>query len=127
MEVIFKTHDGTEFDSREQALKYEALKRDVVEIPRVEKRKLIPLSELKNIFEIGSVYNLYFLSKDEDGDIDEDGGYETNGIDETGHLECTDFNHGLLEWDSKEQSYFRTVYGRSWKVEILGISKVSYY
>ena len=127
METVFKTRDGTEFDNSEQALKYEALKREIVEIPKVEKRELIPLSELKNIFEIGSVYSLCFLIKDEDGDIEEDGSYETNSIDETGHLECTDFSHGLLEWDSKEQSYFRTVYGHSWKVEILGISKVAYY
>lgn len=127
MKTIFKTDDGTEFDNSEQALKYEALKRDVVEIPRVEKRKLIPLSGLKNIFEIGDVCSLCFLIKDEDGDIDEDGNYETNNIDETGHLDCTDYYHGLLEWDNKEQAYFRTVYGRSWKVEILGISRVSYY
>lgn len=127
MKTIFKTDDGTEFDNGEQALKYEALKREIVEIPTVEKRKLIPLSELKNIFEIGSVSSLYFLIKDEDGEIKEDGNYETNGIDETGHLECTDFDHGLLEWSNKEQAYFRTVYARSWKVEILGITKVFYY
>lgn len=127
METIFKTDDGTEFDNSEQALKYEALKRDIVEIQTVEKRKLIPLSELKNIFEIGSICSLSFLIKDEDGETEEDGGYETNNIDETGHLECTDFSHGLLEWDSKEQAYFRTVHGYSWRVEILGISRVSYY
>jgi hypothetical protein len=127
MRTIFETCDGTKFDNSEQALKYEALKRDIVEIPRVEKRKCIPLSELKNVFEIGDVCSLMFLIKDEDGDIEEDGNYETNGIDETGHLECTDFEHGLLEWNNKEQAYFRTVYGHSWKVEILGISKVSYY
>jgi hypothetical protein len=127
MRTVFETRDGTKFDNSEQALKYEALKRDIVEIPRVEKRKLIPLSELKNVFEIGDVCSLMFLIKDEDGDINEDGNYETNGIDETGHLECTDFNHGLLEWDNEEQAYFRTVHGHSWKVEILGISTVSYY
>lgn len=126
MKTIFKTDDGTEFDNSEQALKYEALKREIIEIPKVEKVKLISLSELKNIFELGSVYNLYFLVKDEDGEVKEDGGYETNDIDETGHLECTDLGHGLLEWDSKEQTYFRIVHGRSWKVEILGISKVYY-
>ena len=127
MTTIFKTGDGTEFDNSKQALKYEALKRDTVEIPIVEKRKLIPLSELEKIFEIGDVNNILLLIKDEDGDIDEDGYYETNSIDETGHLECTDLNHGLLEWSNAEQAYFRTVCGHSWKVEILGILKVSYF
>ena len=127
MKTIFKTDDGTEFDNSEQAFKYEALKREIVNIPIVKERKITPLSELKSIFEIGSIDSLYFLIKDEDGEIKEDGNYETNSLDETGHLECTDFNHGLLEWSNKEQAYFRIVYGRSQKVEILGITKVYYY
>lgn len=127
MEIVYKTDDGTEFSNRMQALKYEALKRDTIEIPTVEKRKLISLSELENIFELGDVCDLRFLIKGEDGEIKEDGYYETNRIDETGHLECTDFNHGLLMWNNAEQAYFRTVHGYSWKVEILGISSVSYY
>ena len=127
MKVIFRADDGTEFEDSERAMKYEALKRDKVQVRKIQELKLIPLSELNKIFEIGDVMSLCFYIKDEDGDIDEDGWYETNSLDSAGHLECTDYEHGLLEWDDTEQAYFRTVYGRSWKVDILGISKVSYY
>ena len=127
MKIIYRTEDGTEFDEASQAEKYERLARKKLVIKRKEKIKLIPESELKNIFDVGSVFALSFYLKDEDGDIDEDGFYETNDIDDSGHLHCTDYNHGLLEWSEEDKSYYRTVYGRSWKVELLGISKVSYY
>lgn len=127
MQVIYKTDDGMEFEDRIQAEKYENLTREKLVINRKEEVKLIPESELKNIFAVGSVRNLCFYLKDEDGDIDEDGYYETNSIDDSGHLNCTDYSHGLLEWSEEDKAYYRTVYGRSWKVEFLGISKVSYY
>lgn len=127
MQIIYRTGDGTEFDNASQAEKYERITREKLVIEKKEEIKLIPESELKNIFDVGSVYNLLFYLKDEDGDIDEDGFYETNAIDDSGHLNCTDYEHGLLEWSEKDKSYYRIVHGHAWKVEFLGISKVSYY
>ena len=127
MRVIYKTDDGMEFEDRIQAEKYEKLTKEKLVIDRKEEVKLIPVSELKNIFDVGSVINLFFYLKDEDGEIDEDGFYETNMIDDSGHLNCTDYSHGLLEWSEEDKAYYRIVHGRSWKVELLGISKVSYY
>ena len=127
MQIIYRTEDGTEFDEASQAEKYERIAREKLVIERKEEIKLIPVSELKNIFDVGSVCNLSFYLKDEDGDIVEDGFYETNDIDDSGHLNCTDYGHGLFEWSEKDKSYYRIVHGRSWKVELLGISKVSYY
>jgi len=126
MKVIYKTDDGMEFEDRIQAEKYEKLTKEKLVIDSKEEVKLIPVSELKNIFDVGSVCNLFFYLKDEDGDVVLDGCYETNDIDNSGHLHCTDYAHGLLEWSEKEKSYYRTVHGYSWKVELLGISKVSY-
>ena len=127
MQIIYRTEDGTEFDEASQAEKYERIAREKLVIERKEEIKLIPVSELKNIFDVGSVRNLSFYLKDEDGDIVEDGFYETNDIDDSGHLNCTDYDHGLFEWSEKDKSYYRIVHGYSWKVELLGISKVSYY
>lgn len=126
MQVIYKTADGMEFKDKVQAEKYERLTKEELVFNRKKEVKLIPVSELKNIFDIAYVWDLYFYLKDEHGDIDEDGGYETNSIDDSGHLNCIDYNHGLLEWSEEDKSYYRIVYGRSWKVELLGISKVRY-
>ena len=127
MKVIYKTDDGKEFEDRTQAEKYEKLTKEKLVISRKEEVKLIPLSELKNIFDIGSVIDLSFYIKNEDGAIEEDGFYETNMIDDSGHLNCSDYAHGLLEWSEEGKTYYRIVHGRYWKVELLGISKVSYY
>lgn len=127
MKIIYRAGDGTEFDDASQVEKYERITRKELVIERKEVVKLIPESELKNIFDVGSVAYLNFYLKDDDGDIDEDGYYETNDIDDSGHLNCTDYGHGLLEWSNKDNSYYRIVHGHSWKVEFLGISKVSYY
>ena len=127
MKVIYKTDDGKEFEDRIQAEKYEKLTKESLVIDRKEEVKLIPVSELKNIFDIGSVGNLNFYIKNEDGAIEEDGFYESNMIDDSGHLNCTDYAHGLLEWSEEDKAYYRIIHGRSWKVELLGISKVNYY
>lgn len=127
MQIIYRTEDGTEFDKASQAEKYESITREKLVIERKEEIKLIPESELKNIFAVGSICNLSFYLKNKNGDIEEDGFYETNDIDASGHLHCTDYNHGLLEWSEKDKSYYRIVHGRAWKVEFLGISKVSYF
>ena len=127
MKVIYKTDDGKEFEDRAQAEKYEKLTKEKLVIDRKEEVKLIPLSELKNIFDVGSVIDLNFYIKNEDGTIEEDGFYETNEIDDSGHLNCSDYTHGLLEWSEEDKTYYRIVHSRYWKVELLGISKVSYY
>ena len=127
MKVIYKTDDGKEFEDRIQAEKYEKLTKEKLVIDRKEEVKLIPLSELKNIFDVGSVIGLSFYIKNEDGVVEEDGFYETNMIDDSGHLNCSDYDHGLLEWSEEDKTYYRIVHDRYWKVELLGISKVSYY
>lgn len=127
MKTIYKVDDGTEFKDITQAKLYEDLARQEIEVIHKKKVKFIPESELGKIFNIGSISSLCFYLKEENGDITEDGGYETNMIDDTGHLDCTDLNHGLLEWSEEDQTYYRIVYGHSWKVELLGISKVNYF
>ena len=127
MKVIYKTDDGKEFEDRVQAEKYEKLTKEKLVIDRKEEVKLIPLSELKNIFDVGSVIGLSFYIKNEDGVVEEDGFYETNMIDDSGHLNCSDYDHGLLEWSEEDKTYYRIVHDRYWKVELLGISNVSYY
>lgn len=127
MDIIYKVGNKTFYD-KEEAEIYENLPWEKTEIVIKEEVKLIPMSKLKDIFDCGkSVTNLSFYIREEDGSVEEDGGYETNALDETGHLHCTDLSHGLLEWSEKEQTYYRTVHGRSWKVELLGISDVSYW
>lgn len=126
MDIIYKVGNKTFYD-KEEAEIYENLPWEKTEIVIKEEVKLIPMSKLKDIFDCDkSVTNLSFYIREEDGSVEEDGGYETNSLDETGHLHCTDLSHGLLEWSEKEQTYYRTVHGRSWKVELLGISDVSY-
>ena len=129
MKAVYKV-DDMEFSDKKKAEKYEAIIKDSyeeIEIVRVEKEKVIPVDKLKELFDLGQIDSLYFYIKDESGVIKEDGGYETNCLDDTGHLDCTDEHHGLLEWSEKDQSYYRILFGRSWKVELLGIKKVYYY
>lgn len=127
MDIVYKVGSKTFYD-KEEAETYEKLPWEEMEIVTKKEVKLIPPSKLKDIFDCGrSVTNLVFYIRDEeDGSVEKDGWYETNSLDETGHLNCTDLNHGLLEWSEEEQSYYRTVYGYSRKVEVLGVSDVSY-
>lgn len=128
MDIIFKVGDKTFYDKKEAEI-YENLPWEKTEIVTKEEVKLIPPSKLKDIFDCGkSVTNLSFYIRNEvDGSVKEDGGYETNSLDKTGHLHCTDLSHGLLEWDKEERAYYRIVHGYSWKVELIGISDVSYW
>lgn len=128
MKVVYKTDDGMEFDNREQAEKYEVLSKNKVTVEETIKRtqNLISPDELKNIFELGEVSDMYFYLKEADGTIIRDGCYEAYSLDDTGHLKCTDFNHGLLEWSEEDHSYYRKVHYNFWKVELLGIERVSY-
>lgn len=128
MKVKYETNDGTLFDNREQAEKYEKFSKNKVTVEEVTKRKinLISPDELKNIFEAGEVYFMSFYLRDESGTITCDGSYEIYSLDSTGHLECSDYELGLLEWSEKYNSYYRTVRGCSWKVELLGIKSVHY-
>ncbi|MBR7080694.1 MAG: hypothetical protein IKI40_09275 [Treponema sp.] len=129
MKVVYKTDDGMEFDDREKAEKYEVLSKNKVTVEENIKRtkKLISPDELKNIFELGEVSDMSFYLKEVDGTIVRDSCYEAYSLDDTGHLKCTDCNHGLLEWSEEDNSYYRKVYGHFWKVELLGIESVSYY
>lgn len=128
MEIIYKTKDGKEFTDKDKAEKWESLQRTAYSehIDYYKVHDIISPEELKAIFQIDSVYSMTLLLRDEDGDITEDSNYETFSLDETGHLDCTDFSHGLLEWSEKENSYFRIVHGREWKVELLGVKDVIY-
>ena len=128
MDIVFKVGDKIFYD-KEEAEIYESLPWEKMEIVTKEEVKLVPPLKLKDIFDCGkSVTNLSFYIRDkEDGSVEEDGGYETNSLDETGHLHCTDLHHGLLKWSEKDQTYYRIVYGNSWKVELIGISDVSYW
>lgn len=126
MTVVYKVR-GQEFWNKETAEKYEKLPLQDMTVKVEKTLSLIPMDKLKEVFAIGSVCNLKFYIRDcEDDSLEEDGWYETNSIDETGHLNCTDLEHGLLEWYEEEKCYYRTVHGYSWKVDILGISSVSY-
>lgn len=127
MDIVYKVGDKTFYDKKDAEF-YENLPWEKMEIVVKKEVKLVPLSKLKDIFDCGrSVTNLSFYIRDEYGSVEEDGWYETNMLDETGHLNCTDLSRGLLEWSEREQAYYRTVHGHSWKVELLGISDVSYW
>lgn len=128
MKIKYETDDGKLFDSREQAEKYEEFSKNRVTVEEVTKRKinLISPDELKNIFEAGEIYFMSFYLRDESGTITCDGSYETYSLDETDHLECSDYERGLLEWSEKDNSYYRIIHGFSWKVELLGIDHVHY-
>lgn len=128
MDIVYKIGDKTFYD-KEEAEIYENLPWEKTEIVIKKEVKLIPPSKLKDIFNCNkSVTNLFFYIRNkEDGSVSEDGGYETNMLDKTGHLNCTDLYSGLLEWSEKEQTYYRTVHSHSWKVELIGISDVSYW
>ena len=126
MDIMYKVGDKTFYD-KEEAEAYEKLPWEKTEIVVKEEVKLVPPSKLSDIFKHSkSVQSMSFYVRDEDGNVEEDGGYETNNLDETGHLHCTDLHHGLLEWDKKEQAYYRIVHALSWKVELIGISDVTY-
>jgi hypothetical protein len=128
MKVVYKTDDGMEFDDREKAEKYEVLSKNKVTVEETIKRTrtLISPDELKNIFELGEVSDMDFYLKEADGTIVRDGCYEAYSLDDTGHLYCTDLDHGLLEWSEEDHSYYRIVHYNFWKVELLGIERVSY-
>ena len=126
MDIVYRVGSKTFYD-KEEAEIYERLPWEKTKIVTMREVKLVPPSKLKDIFGCGrSVTNLFFYIRDEDGNVEEDGGYETNSLDETGHLNCTDLIQGLLEWDEKEQAYYRVVHSHSWKVELIGVSDVSY-
>ena len=127
MDIVYKVGSKTFYD-KEEAEIYESLPWEKTEIVTKKEVKLIPMSKLKDIFNCGKlVTNLSFYIRDEDGSVEEDGWYETNMLDKTGHLNCTDLSCGLLEWSEKDQTYYRTIHGYSWEVELIGISDVSYW
>lgn len=128
MDIIFKVGDKTFYDKKEAEI-YENLPWEETEIVTKKEVKLVPPSKLKDIFNCDkSITDLFFYLRDErDGCVKEEGGFETNSLDETGHLHCTDLSQGLLEWSEKEQTYYRIIHGYSWKVELIGISDVSYW
>ena len=128
MKVKYETEDRTLFNDKEQAEKYEKLLQNKVTIEIVTKRnvRLISPDELKNIFDLGEVYKMSLYLRNEDGTIVKEDFYETYSLDNTGHLDCTDYEQGLLEWSEEDNSYYRLLYGYSWKVELLGIERVYY-
>lgn len=129
METIYKTKDGKEFTNKVIAEKWESLKHSKVTESRTYEYNVISPDQLKQIFELGDIVSMTIVYRDSkyDNRIVEDSEYETFNLDDTGHLDLTDYSHGLFEWSEEEQSYFRTVHGNSWKVELLGIEDVSYW
>lgn len=127
MKIIYRTDDGQEFEDKEKALAFESLAREKVDIPARPTKKEVILPEcLKQIFGIGSVYGMTLLLKNEEGNIYEDSNFETWCLDETGHLDCTDFGHGCIAWSEEDNTYYWTRYGVSRKVELIGIVNVIY-
>lgn len=129
MVTIYRVGD-VEFVDKEQALKYEALIscKETVSYMNSEKKTVFPLSCLQEIFNVGTVSSMSLLMRDKATErvyIDDDL-YETYFLDDSGHLDCTDLHCGLLYWNKKFQSYYRTVYSKDWAVEVLGILKVDY-
>lgn len=127
MEIIYKTKDGKEFEDKDKAEAWEKLERETIEITTVSKIKVIPLNELSKLSSLGDISRLTIIYRDDDGEIKEDSGYEVNLIDKEGHLDCSDLNHGLIEWSNEEQAYFRVRHGASWKIDILGIEDVGFW
>ena len=128
MKIIYRTDDGQEFEDKGMALAYELLERKKASIPvRPNEKEVISPKCLKQIFDIGSVYGMTLLLKDEEGTVYEDSNFETWDLDETEHLDCTDYSHGLLEWNEEDNTYYWTQYRVARKVELIGIVNVSYY
>ena len=127
MTIVYKTEDNKEFEDKEKALAYEKLVREKVSIPvKPREKEVISPESLKQIFDIGSVYGMTLLLKNERGDIYEDSDFETWTLDDTGHLDCSDQYHGLIEWDKTDEIYYWTRYGVSKKVDLIGIVDVIY-
>jgi hypothetical protein len=134
MQVIYRTDDGQEFKDKKKALTYENLAliyenlaREKVSIPiKPTTKEVISPKCLKQIFDIGSIYGMTLLLKDEKGNIYEDSSFETWSLDETEHLDCTDYSHGLLEWSEEDNTYYWTRHFVSQKVELIGIVNVIY-
>lgn len=127
MVTVYKTEDDKEFKDKEKALAYEKLVREKVSIPvkPIEKEVISPKC-LRQIFDIGSVYSMTLLLKNENGSMYEDSDFEIWSLDSTEHLECSDFNHGLIEWSKEDNTYYYIRHGVSRKVELIGIVDVIY-
>ena len=126
MRIIYKADDGTEFESREQCEKYDQIHIEHVQYTEIHDINLIPPREFPRLFEIGYIDRMYIYVRDlKDGSVDYNS-YETYSLDETGHLDCTDPDYGCLGWSGKDNCYYRTVHGYSWKVDVLGVKNVSY-
>lgn len=127
MQIIYKTDSGQEFEDKEKALAYEKLVKEKVSIPvRPMVREVISPKCLKQIFDIGSVFGMTLLLKDEKGDIYEDSDFEIWTLDNTGHLDCSDQYHGLIEWSEEDNTYYWTRHFVSRKIELVGIVDVDY-
>ena len=127
MRTIYKTEDDKEFEDKGKALAYEKLKREKVIIPtKPIEKEVIATKCLKQIFDLGSVYGMTLLLKNEKGNMYEDSDFETWDLDETGHLICTDVSHGLLEWSAENNIYYWIQPQVVRKVELIGIIDVIY-
>lgn len=127
MKVIYKTDSGQEFRDKDKALAFEALERVKISVPvrEVEKEVISPKC-LKQIFDIGSIYSMTLLLKDEEGRLYDDSDFDVWLLDKTGHLDCSDYQHGLIQWSEKDNTYYYTRHFVSHKVELVGILRVVY-
>lgn len=127
MKVIYKTESGQEFEDKDKALAFEALERETISVPvrEVEKEVISPKC-LRQIFDIGSIDHMTLLLKDEDGRMYDDSDFEVWLLDKTGHLDCSDYNHGLIQWSEKDGTYYYIRHSTYRKVELVGILRVVY-
>lgn len=128
MKTIYKTDSGQEFEDKEKAIAFESLVREKISLPvRTVEKEVISPKCLKQIFSIGSIYSMTLLLKDETGRMYEDSDFEVCLLDKTGqHLACSDYNHGLIKWSEKDNTYYYIRHSVSSKVELVGILHVDY-
>lgn len=127
MRTVYHTDNGMTFEDFETASFVESLKLETVKYTVEKSISVIPMSNLKDIFNHGSIACMEFYVQDEDGNVSCEGFYETYDLDKTGHLDCIDYNQGLIEWSESEQSYFKIYYGREEKIKLLVIKSFRYY
>lgn len=126
MTIVYKAKDGSEFKDETTCKKYESITSKCIEYTEKNKVTLIPPSEFEKVFVIGYPDMEVWVQTLKDGDVTYDR-YETYSLDETGHLNCTDYSCGLLEWSDEDKCYYRTIHAHSWKVEVLGVKNVIYW
>lgn len=126
MKIVFQAKDGKCFDDEIACKKYEDLLTEHIEYTEKRELDLFPPSEFVKLFNVGDIESMRVYERNsEDGRVTSNV-YETYGLDPYGNLDCTDLHAGVLCWSNEDNCYYHTIYGRSWKVEVLGVKDVLY-